>query len=198
MDYDVELGAIAAGDPSAFGRWVAGVEHEVRVSLASFATSVDTEAVLQEVLLRMWQVAPRFTPDGRPNALMRLAIKSARNLAIDHTRRNGRRVPSVDLSEAAEAAVAANESQPDALLGEAIGTCREALPPKPRAALGARIEDGGALHDRDLASRLGMKLNTFLKNVGRARALLEACLRHRGIRIEEHLGSSYGAGDITS
>ena len=31
---------------------------------------------------RVWQVAPRFKPDGRPDALLRLAIRIGRNLAV--------------------------------------------------------------------------------------------------------------------
>ena len=65
-DLDVHLSAIVSGDPEAFGRWVAGCELRLRRSLASFAGSVDVEAVLQETLLRVWQVAPRLEPDGNP------------------------------------------------------------------------------------------------------------------------------------
>ena len=35
----------------------------------------------------MWQVAPRFERDGRPNGLLRLAIRIARNLAVSEVRR---------------------------------------------------------------------------------------------------------------
>ena len=54
---------------------------------ASFAAVVDVEAVLQESLLRVWQVAPRFDADGGPNGLLRLAIRIARNLAVSELRR---------------------------------------------------------------------------------------------------------------
>ena len=64
------LAAIAAGDAAAFGQWVASAEDPVRRGLRVFAASVDTEAVVQEAFLRVWQVAPRFTHDGKPNALL--------------------------------------------------------------------------------------------------------------------------------
>lgn len=86
-DLDTHLSAIVAGDADAFGRWVAGAEPRVRGSLASFAAVVDTEAVVQETLLRIWQVAPRFRPDGRPDGLVRLAVRIARNLAVSEVRR---------------------------------------------------------------------------------------------------------------
>src|SRR6185437_5928786 len=74
-DLDVHFPAIAAGDAGAFGRWLAGAEPCLRQSLRPFAARVDTEAVVQEALLRTWQVVPRHAPDGRPNSLLRLALR---------------------------------------------------------------------------------------------------------------------------
>ena len=87
IDLDAHLPAIQAGDADAFGRWLAGAEPGLRESLRSFAASVDTEAVLQESLLRTWQVAPRVVSDGKPNTLLRLAVRIARNLAVSERRR---------------------------------------------------------------------------------------------------------------
>jgi RNA polymerase sigma-70 factor (ECF subfamily) len=53
LDLDRHLPAIAAGDPDAFAPWVAGAEPALRDSLRPFAARVDTEAVLQEALLRV-------------------------------------------------------------------------------------------------------------------------------------------------
>ena len=78
-DLDVHLGAITIGDTRAFARWLAGAEGTVRDSLRSFATAVDVEAVLQEALLRVWQVAPRFEADGFANSLLRLSIRIVRS-----------------------------------------------------------------------------------------------------------------------
>ena len=36
----------------------------------------------------------------------------------------------------------------------------------------------------ELAASVKMRLNTFLKNIGRARKLLVACLRKQGITME--------------
>jgi DNA-directed RNA polymerase specialized sigma24 family protein len=187
IDLDDQLAAIAAGDPDAFGRWVAGAEHELRASLASFAATVDSEVIVQETLLRMWQVAPRVERDGRPNSLLRLALRSARNLAIDHTRRLCRELPLEDGDYDAESALMWTDA-PDPLLRELIAECHAMLPPQPSAALRVRIGEGGANHDRDLAARVGMTLNTFLKNIGRARALLAECLGRRGVDLGEYLG----------
>lgn len=182
-DLDTYLDAIRAGDADAFGRWVAGSETRIRLSLRSFAEHVDVEAVVQETLLRVWQVAPRFTPDGRPDALLRLAIRTARNLAVSDVRR--RRPTSFDPEQLERCArsedVAIPQVEADPLLREAIVRCHDKLPRKPRAVLSARLESGGAMHDRDVAATLGMTLNTFLQNVTRARRLLVACLQKLGI-----------------
>jgi DNA-directed RNA polymerase specialized sigma24 family protein len=186
VDLDAQLSAIAAGDPDAFGRWVAGGEPALRDALRSLAAHVDVEAVLQEALLRLWQVAPRCVPDGRPNALLRLGVRIARNLALDELRRT--RSVAID-PEALERALADDATPepraPDPLLRRAIEECRQKLPHQPAAALAARIEAAGTEPDETLAMRLQMRLNTFLQNVGRARKLLAACLERRGVDLRE-------------
>jgi DNA-directed RNA polymerase specialized sigma24 family protein len=87
-DLDSLVPLIGAGSMEAFGRWMAGAEGRVTESLRSFAARVDTEAVLQETLLRVWQVAPRFVPDGKRDGLVRLAVRIARNLAVSELRRS--------------------------------------------------------------------------------------------------------------
>lgn len=182
-DLDVHLAAIVAGDPRAFGRWLAGAEAPVRDSLRSFASVVDVEAVLQESLLRVWQVAPRFQPDGRPNGLLRLAVRIARNLAVSETRRMRATPVEADDLEAALAAVERAPAEPDPMLRDAIADCRDKLPPKPQQAFDARLHSAGGQDDVELAESLGMKLNTFLQNFTRARQFLVDCLKRKGIAL---------------
>jgi len=180
--FDHHVTGICAGDPDAFASWVAGVEPRLRASLSSFATSVDTEAVLQECLLRVWQVAPRFEDDGKPEGLVRLAIRIARNLALTELRR--RRVPTADLQALERTAeqLQVPAIQPDPMLREIIHKCRERLPRKPRQALDARLSATGS-PDRDLAEHLGMKLNAFFQNIRRARLHLAECLKRHGVSL---------------
>jgi RNA polymerase sigma-70 factor (ECF subfamily) len=185
-DLDLHLPSIAAGDAGAFGRWLAGAEPTLRESLRRFAAQVDVEAVLQEALLRIWQVAPRVKPDGRPEALLRLALRVARNLAVDEVRRAGFRaaLAEEDLARLLDALAAGETPEaPDPLLRRLIARCRDALGKQPRAALDARLRAGGGEADADLAAALGMRQNTFLQNVGRARKALAECLRRGGVAL---------------
>lgn len=189
MDLDVHLAAIVGGDARAFGSWMSGAEPRVRDSLRSFAQVIDVEAVLQETLLRTWQVAPRFVADGRPNGLIRMAIRIGRNLAVSELRRM--KATPTDTSDL-ETALAAGDrpaSAPDPMLRKAIAECRDKLPGKPREALEARLASAGGQDDGDLATALRMTLNTFLQNVTRARQLIAECLGKRGVAIDLELGA---------
>jgi DNA-directed RNA polymerase specialized sigma24 family protein len=186
-DLDSYLTAIVAGDADAFGRWLARAEGPLRNSLRPFATAIDAEAVLQETLLRVWQVAPRFVPDGKSNGLLRLAHRMARNLAISEVRRAKLAPVGVDNLEEYLNTHANSDCRPlvpDPILQRTIGTCREQLPEKPAQALSERLRNAGSEPDEVLATRLGMKLNTFLQNFSRARKLLADCLKARGVELE--------------
>lgn len=182
MNLDLLLPLIAAGDARAFERFLAFAEDRVRASLLSFAAVVDVEAVVQEAFLRVWQVADRIEIDGRGDSLMRFTIRVARNHAIDLVRRQNR-LQSTELETLTRLADEAAEAPepPDPALRRTLEKCRQRLDGQPARALDARIESGGSEHDATLAARLGMRLNTFLQNVGRARRLLAACLEKAGV-----------------
>jgi RNA polymerase sigma-70 factor (ECF subfamily) len=185
MDLDVFLPAILDRDARAFAQWMAGAEAPMRDSLRSFATVIDVEAVLQEALLRVWQVAPRFERDGKPNGLLRLGVRMARNLAVSEVRRTrARPVPDEDLERSGDPS---EPAPPDPMLRRVLATCHDRLPDKPKQALDARIAGGAA--DADLATTLGMRLNTFLQNVTRARKLLAECLKKHGVAVDPELSS---------
>jgi len=180
LDLDVLLPAIQAGDTQSFGRFMAATELPLRRSLRSFAARVDVEAVVQETFLRLWQVAPRFEPDGRDNGLFRLAIRVARNLALD-----GLKKKREQLGVALEDDAVHAPSEPDPLLRRLIQACFDKLPAQPGAALRARLSSRGAEADSVIAARCSMKANTFLQNVTRARKLLASCLEAGGVLIAE-------------
>ncbi len=177
-DLDCHLAAIVAGNTEAFGRWVAGCELRLRASLAGFAGHVDVEAVLQETLLRVWQVAPRLRPDGKPDMLVRFAVRVARNHAVSELRRSGKAPPPDDDS--------VRPTEPDPKLREILLVCRDKLPAQPARALAERLTTP-ALADHAVAARVGMQKNTFLQNITRARTLLVACLERAGVSLMEVL-----------
>lgn len=181
IDLDTHLPAIQAGDTEAFAAWLAGAELPLRRSLRRFAFGVDTEAVTQETLLRIWQVAGRCRPDGRPNALLRLAIRIGRNLAIDELRKAGAQLPATGNPGTLEPP--APDPLPDPLLRRRILECLEKLPGQPHAAILSRLRSDGGVSDSTLAGQLHMRLNTFLQNIVRARKLLADCLRRAGIEV---------------
>lgn len=195
-DLDLHLDAIRAGDQGAFASWLAGAEGSVRGALRPFAAEVDVESVLQEALLRAWQLAPRLTLDGRPNALLRFTLVAARNLALSEVRRRARFRPpgpgggdddAAGFERLLERIADDGPAPPDPLLRRLILGCRDLLPPKPREALEARLSAGGAEPDQVIAARLGARLNTFLQNFTRARRLLAECLALKGVALDEEL-----------
>lgn len=182
------LKMIQAGDADAFGTWASASERALRSTLRAFATIVDTEAVLQEALLRVWQVAPEFVHDGKPHALLRFAVRTARNCALSELRRSTPSKAALDsLEQALAAEQAVTPSPPDPLLRAAIAECRRKLPGQPGLALEQRLTAGGTEDDATLAQRVGMTLNTFLQNFTRARKLLKACLEKAGVHLDTEL-----------
>jgi len=181
IELDQYLPAIAAGDSQVFGLWMASAEPILRDSLRRFASQIDAEAVLQEALLRIWQVAPRFEPDGKPNGLLRFGFRVTRNLAISELRRQKKQSP-VDPGQIAET-LESEVKPPDPLLRRVIERCRELLPKKPAQAIEARLHSAGRLPDETLAQQLGMRTNTFLQNITRARKLLVDCLQKNGVEL---------------
>jgi DNA-directed RNA polymerase specialized sigma24 family protein len=144
----------------------------------------------------VWQVAPRVEVDGRGDALVRLGVQIARNLAADHVRRDRclAHAEQRELLETEAAEPGIDAEQPDPFLRDAVRQCIEQLPKQPAAALKLRIENQGATADETLAERLGMQLNTFLENFGRARQFLLDCLEGRGVELAARwLDQSRGA-----
>jgi RNA polymerase sigma-70 factor (ECF subfamily) len=180
-DLDELAPAIGARDVGAFAKWIAAAEPCLRRALAGTARCVDVEAVVQETLLRVWQIAPAFKSDGRPNGLLRLSCRIARNVAITEFRR---RHPARELPVDLEGPEWSGDWSVDADgLGGAIRECLERLPAAPRLAIEARLR-GRTDRDDVLAGSLGMKINTFFQNIRRARLALVNCLRKRGFEPE--------------
>lgn len=183
----VTLAAIAAGDARVFGAWAGANEVSLRLSLRSFAAMVDVEAVVQETLLRVWQVAPRFEHDGRPHALLRFAARTARNVAVSDWRRYGKAEHREALERELQRGLDVQPITPDPHLRAQLERCKDKLPGKPREALEQRLSADGTVDDATLAARLGTTLNTFLQNFTRARRFLAECLEKAGVHLDLEL-----------
>jgi DNA-directed RNA polymerase specialized sigma24 family protein len=180
-DLDTYRQAIVERDAKAFAKWVAAAEQRLRLALAGFARSVDVEAVIQETLFRVWQVTPRLTADGRPNGMLRLALRIARNVAITEFRRRHPTGPLPEELVAPKPIFLAYES--NEALRKAIKDCFDRLPDSPHRAIEARLRGDGR-RDEILARTLGMKINTFYQNIRRARVALLNCLKKHGFVLE--------------
>lgn len=187
MDLDEYLSGIVERDQGAFASWISHAEPPLRASLRSFAAKVDTEAVLQETLLKVWETAPRVERDNKPNSLLRYSYRIAKNLAISEVRRARSNPVDTEIMERKmnDAAGSDPPQPPDPMLRRVIQTCRDKLPGKPRQALDKRLSSSGGKSDTDLAAELDMTKNTFLQNFTRARKLLAQCLLENGVSFEE-------------
>jgi DNA-directed RNA polymerase specialized sigma24 family protein len=184
-ELDALFATARSGDTMAFAAWAGRIERPVRSSLSRFARAVDLEVVVQETLLRMWLLATR---SGREltgeHASLRMALAVARNVAREELRRAklGSLVPLEDCESEPELVVPP-QAGPDPGLAHAIRDCIARIRGRPRAALELRIHEGHERPDRELAQQLGLKLNTFLQHIVRARRSLADCLRRKGVDL---------------
>lgn len=209
-DLDVHLDAIGAGDAGAFGQWLARAEPSLRESLRSFARTVDTEAVVQETALTLWNLARagRVRPDGRGNSLLRLGVTVARRRAIDLDRRQRRRLGEaapgnpgekatrpgagrrgVPPGRSASGGLSGSGEPPDPrhdfsdpFLRERIRRCFQALRSSLRATLATFIDHAGSMTMAQMARQGGdQTAGAFRQNLSRARKAMAACLREHGV-----------------
>ena len=183
-DLDRHLTAIQGGDPDAFQRWVAAAEATVRLGLRSFAAVVDTEAVLQETLLR--RVA------GRPPLRPRRPPQRPRPAGGAHRAQQRRQ----RAAAGADGRTAASKIPPATPRCFPVIRC-SGRPSRPaaRSCAAARRRPwrrgwrrAAASPDELLAERLSMRLNTFLQNFTRARRQLAECLERQGVDLAlEHV-----------
>jgi DNA-directed RNA polymerase specialized sigma24 family protein len=182
-EIDEHWAKVCSGDRRALGNWMGRVERPIRRALQPFARAIDAETVVQETLLRMWQFAQeRETELTGDDASLRYAIRMSRNLARNMARKWGRMtfLPPEDLPEPG----VEPEPPPDPFLRRAIRECFDRLAKKPLLVLQARLAGGHHSADEALAAGIGMKMNTFIKNIVRARQQLAQCLRAKGVDLE--------------
>jgi RNA polymerase sigma factor (sigma-70 family) len=173
-----EWQAIVRRDEQAFSRWFTRHEMRLRLSLRTFASVVDAEAIVQDTAVRVWERASTIVPDGRPAFLIRWAVTVAKNTARNQARREGRHVPVDPPSDI---------RMPDPALRSRIESCLERLPHKLRLVLERVVAEGGQRSLRELALAIGISFDAVRQNLTRARREIERCLGRHGIDVKEYL-----------
>ncbi len=178
------VGRLRAGDADgAFGLLVPAYRRRVHaIAYAVLRDSAAAEDVAQEVFVKLWRALPGF--DGRAQLSTWIYV-IARNAALGALRR---RRPEDSLSEPAVEA-AAESAALDAAPGErrgpealdaALARAIAALPEKQRIVVGLYY-----LEERpteEVATMLGMPVNTVKTHLHRARARLATALGAAGSR----------------
>lgn len=206
--YEAELAewrAIVARDGDAFRKWFSRCEIRLRVALASFATLVDVEAVVQRAAMLVWQRAVLIRPDGQhaiepdgdEDFLYRFAVTVAKNDARSQLRRT-ERYRQDSLGGPANHAGESGREQGIEVLGEdrrlsdpmlraRIEDCLKRLREGLRAAIQARVTDRAGHSDKALAAAMGINYDRFRKHLQRGRESVERCLKSHGIDVREYL-----------
>jgi len=184
-DIDKLWSLACSGDGQAFGDWAGRVERPVLLSLRIFARAIDTEGIVQETLLRMWQRSQADGPtlEGE-HASLRFAVVMARNLALNMARKLRREHLVQPEHIPVDPQAVRTDPASDPLLRRIIEKCIEALSGAARKALEARLLRGH-VPDAVLANSVDMTRNTFLQNITRGRRQLADCLRQNGAHEHE-------------
>ncbi len=117
------------------------------------------EEILQDTFFRLWQRPEYYDPEKGP--LIAWLLTVARNLALDHFRKESRRLPTCVLTNEGNAFL---ERVPDLTaledpsLGPALRQALKQLPPEQRTAIEMAYFEG--LTHSELAERLGESLGT--------------------------------------
>ncbi len=171
------MAAIAAGDEAEFARLVGElVPRLLRFARATLAASpAEAEEVVQESLIRLWQQAATWQPDGRISTwLHRVAYR----LCIDRLRRLR---PSVDI-DTVESDLADPAPQPGTRLmrledARAVQAAVSALPERQRAAIVLCHYQG--LSQAEGAAVMGIGEEAYESLLARGRRRLRAVLARR-------------------
>lgn len=172
------MAAIAAGDEVAFARLVRDVTPVLlRFARATLAASpAEAEEVVQEALIRLWQQAADWQPDGR---ISTWAHRVTYRLCVDRLRRLR---PSVDI-EAVEGDLADPAPLPGARLAHledirAVQAAVAALPDRQRTAIVLCHYQG--LSQAEGAAVMGLGEAAYESLLARGRRRLRAVFADRG------------------
>lgn len=154
-----------------------------RCIVALLGTEQDADDVLQETATVLWRKFAEFEPGS---SFFAWASKAAYFSVLQHRRRKGRDVPSLDESVLDQIAVLCTRD--DSLLNirqTALQQCLEKLNPRDRSLI-----DGYYLKQskgNELAAELGRPEKSIYRSLGRVRRTLIDCVR-RALAVAEREG----------
>lgn len=182
-DEDLALMArIAGGDEKAFGSLVAKHQQAVIGTVGKMTNhSADTEDIAQQIFLRVWKAAPRYTPTAKFTTFL---FTIARNLVFNETRKKSRRKEhSLEEQQEEWHSTAADQnpsSRPDQSLEQqelrqAVDQAIAALPEKQRLAVVLRRYE--QMPYEEIAEVLELSVSAVKSQLFRARTALRESLQ---------------------
>ncbi len=182
--------SLKSGDESLFAELVDTYKervHRLVVSILGPGFDADAEDVAQEVFIQVYRSLPSFRRDSTFSTWL---YSITRRKAIDRKRRARFRMPHVDeraLETAADVAAGAHRIQPTGTGGaidefeqrDLVAAVLAALPQRYRTVVHLRYWMGCSVNE--IAELSGMRPGTVKSHLHRARALLLAGLRRKGV-----------------
>lgn len=170
------MARVAGGDKSATRDLV----HIYRSPLIRFAAHLlkdptEAEDVANEALMRLWQYADTWKPDGIVSGWLR---RSVYNQCIDRLRKSGRMVADIDGKMALQTETPTPSPEAEAFgseIGSAIGNALAKLPERQRAAVTLSTIDG--LSGQEIADILGVSAEAVESLLARGRRALRQYLQ---------------------
>jgi len=149
------LPLIAAGDERALGQFVRRFTPFVCSVARRMGTTVGTDDVVQETMVRLWKSAARFDPARGSEPTFVATV--TRNVVIDRARRDAAR-PSVPTAEVHELAPPVEPAVESVATTMAVRGALAQLAPAPRELV--RLAYFEQLTQKEIAERLGLPIGT--------------------------------------
>jgi RNA polymerase sigma-70 factor (ECF subfamily) len=171
-----EIRAVAAGDQGAFSRLIGRESPKLlRFAQGILGNAEEAEDVVQEALIRLWEVAATWTPDARIGTWLHTV---AYNRSVDRLRRRRDFVDGSALDEMADPSPLAQDNLEQGELAQSVRDAVERLPHRQRSAvLLFHLQE---LPQSEAARVMGISESAFESLLARARRQMRQWLSAPG------------------